>query len=187
MSVRTTRGTVRRRTVAAASGLAALALVLGACGEEGSAEDAVGSATSAVGSAAAEATSAVGSAVNSATADRGTSESPAPGDGGDEGGEGGEESGGESTGNPDQDFLRDIRAVGVDAADEQGYLTRGRDACTSLDGGKGYTDVLGEYNSAHSEAPITEGPVVVAAAVKNLCSQHLPQIGGDGGEQGGEG
>ena len=180
MPTQPTRTPAHRRTVAAASGLAALALVLGACGEEGSAEDAVGSATSAVGSAAAEATSAVGSAVDDATADDGTSESPAPGEGDDEGGD-------ESTGNPDQDYLRDIRAVGVDAADEQDYLTRGRDACASLDGGKGYTDVLGEYNAAHGDAPVTEGPVVVAAAVKNLCSQHLPQIGGDGGEQGGEG
>ena len=39
----------RSRTLAAASGLAALALVLGACGEEGEAEQAVGEATSAVG------------------------------------------------------------------------------------------------------------------------------------------
>lgn len=168
-----TRHPARRRTTVAAAGLAALALVLGACGEEGTAEDAVGEATSAVGSVAAEATSAVGDATD--------------GDGNGDGGDGetttaenpdaGRDGGAED---PDQEFLGDIRAVGVDPEDEQDYLTRGRDACTSLDDGKGYMDVLGEYNDAHPDAPVTEAPIVVAAAVKAFCSQHLPQLGQDG-------
>ncbi|OAV76835.1 DUF732 domain-containing protein [Dietzia sp. 111N12-1] len=169
----------RSRTLAAASGLAALALVLGACGEEGEAEQAVGEATSAVGSVAAEATSAVGDAMN---------------DGG-EGGEGGattgngpqpegsEEGGGESP-NPDEEFLNDIQRVGVDTPDEQDYITRGRDACASFDEGTGYIDVLQMYNDAHPDAPVIEAPAVVTAAVKAYCSQHLPLVG-DGGENGG--
>lgn len=166
----------RSRTLAAASGLAALALVLGACGEEGEAEQAVGEATSAVGSVAAEATSAVGDAMN----DRGeggatTGNGPQP--------EGSEESGGESP-NPDEEFLNDIRRVGVDTPDEQDYITRGRDACTSFDKGTGYVDVLRMYNDAHPDAPVTEAPAVVTAAVKAYCSQHLPLVG-DGGENGG--
>ena len=39
MTVHAARAHTRRRTTAALSGLAALALVLGACGEEGTAED----------------------------------------------------------------------------------------------------------------------------------------------------
>lgn len=172
----------RRRTVAAASGLAALALVLGACGEEGTAEDAVGDATSAVGSAAAEATSAVGDATDdNGSGDEGatTGEQPAPEDGGENEGD---------AQNPDEQFLDEIRTVGVDAEDEQGYLTRGRDACASLDGDMGYIDVIRQYNDTHTEAPATEAPVVVAAAVRAFCPQHLPQIGQDeGGDQGGQG
>ncbi|MEB8327066.1 DUF732 domain-containing protein [Dietzia kunjamensis] len=179
MAVTPRSARTRPRTLAAASGLAALALVLGACGEEGEAEQAVGEATSAVGSVAAEATSAVGDAMN---------------DGG-EGGEGGattgngpqpegsEEGGGESP-NPDEEFLNDIRRVGVDTPDEQDYITRGRDACTSFDEGTGYVDVLRMYNDAHPDAPVTEAPAVVTAAVKAYCSQHLPLVG-DGGENGG--
>ena len=175
---RTTRRSVRSvrsgrsRTVAAASGLAVLALVLGACGEEGTAEDAVGAATSAVGSVAAEATSAVGDATGDAR------------DG--SGAETGDQAQPEGGGNPDEEFLNDIRRVGVDARDEQDYLTRGRDACASLDGGAGYLDVTRQYSDAHPDAPVTEAPVVVAAAIKALCSQHTPQLGQDeGAEQGG--
>ena len=191
MSARTTSVRIRRRahrrahhrtplrgtTTAAAAGLAALALVLGACGEEGTAEEVVGTATSAAGSVAAEATSAVGDAAGGDGSGEGgsgeggsgeggspTGEEPAPG----EGGEGG---------NPDEEFLNDLRRVGVDVPDEQDYLTRGRDACASLDGGTGYTDVLRQYGDAHPDAPTTEAPAVVGAAVKALCSQHLPQIG----------
>ncbi|MBB1027367.1 DUF732 domain-containing protein, partial [Dietzia sp. DQ11-38-2] len=40
---------VRRRGIVAASGFAVLVLALGGCGEEGTAEEAVGEATSAVG------------------------------------------------------------------------------------------------------------------------------------------
>lgn len=165
-----TRHPARRRTTVAAAGLAALALVLGACGEEGTAEDAVGEATSAVGSVAAEATSAVGDATEGGDSGDGettTAENP------DAGRDGGAE-------DPDQEFLGDIRAVGVDPEDEQDYLTRGRDACASLDEGTGYLDVLGRYNDAHPDAPVTEAPIVVAAAVKAFCSQHLPQLGQDG-------
>ncbi|UVE93699.1 DUF732 domain-containing protein [Dietzia sp. B32] len=165
----------RSRALAAASGLAALALTLGACGEEGSAEQAVGEATSAVGSVAAEATSAVGDATNNdgeggegAT----TGNGPRP--------EASEEGRSESP-NPDEEFLNDIRRVGVDVPDEQDYLTRGRDACASLDGGTGYVDVLRQYNDAHPDAPVTEAPAVVTAAVKALCSQHLPLVGEDAG------
>ena len=179
MTVTPRSARTRSRTLAAVSGLAALALALGACGEEGEAEQAVGEATSAVGSVAAEATSAVGDAMN---------------DGG-EGGEGGattgngpqpegsEEGGGESA-NPDEEFLNDIQRVGVDTPDEQDYITRGRDACASFDEGTGYIDVLQMYNDAHPDAPVTEAPAVVTAAVKAYCSQHLPLVG-DGGENGG--
>jgi hypothetical protein len=155
----------RRRAVATASGFAALALVLGACGEEGTAEDAVGDATSAVGSVAADATSAVG--------DEAAQDDESGGNGDD-------------ARNPDEQFLSEIRTVGVDAPDEQDYLTRGRDACASLDGDMGYTDVIGQYNDAHSDAPVTEAPVVLAAAVRAFCPQHLPLVGQDeGGNQGG--
>ena len=159
----------RSRSLSVASGFAALVLALTACGEEGSAEKVVVEATSAVGSVAAEATSAVGDAT--ADDDKGgtgtaTGEQPAP------------EGDGESA-NPDEEFLNDIRRVGVDAQDEQEYLTRGRDACTSLDEGMGFIDVTQQYGDAHPDAPGTEAPVVVTAAVKALCSQHLPQIGPD--------
>ncbi|HMT49632.1 MAG TPA: DUF732 domain-containing protein [Dietzia sp.] len=158
-------GPARRRSVAVAAGLASLTLVLASCGTEGTAEDALGSATSAMGSAAAQASSAAAqatSAVGEATSRVGA--------------------GGDGSLTPDQEFLRDIRAVGVNADDEQDYLTRGRDACASLDGGAGYVDVTRQYNDAHPGAPITEAPVVVAAAVKAFCSQHLPQLGrGEGG------
>lgn len=182
MTVTPRSARTRSRTLAAVSGLAALALALGACGEEGEAEQAVGEATSAVGSVAAEATSAVGDAMNDG------------GEGG-EGGEGGattgngpqpegsEEGGGESP-NPDEEFLNDIQRVGVDTPDEQDYITRGRDACASFDEGTGYIDVLQMYNDAHPDAPVTEAPAVVTAAVKAYCSQHLPLVG-DGGENGG--
>lgn len=179
MTVTPRSARTRSRTLAAASGLAAVALALGACGEEGEAEQAVGEATSAVGSVAAEATSAVGDAIN---------------DGG-EGGEGGattgngpqpegSEEGGSESPNPDEEFLNDIQRVGVDTPDEQDYITRGRDACASLDEGTGFVDVLQMYNDAHPDAPVTEAPAVVTAAVKAYCSQHLPLVG-DGGENGG--
>lgn len=175
MAEHTIRGLHLRRARAAASGLAALALALGACGEEGTAEKVVGGATSAVGSVATQATSAVGDATNGEGEGAGatTGEQPAPDGGGENGG--GEN--GTRSQNPDEEFLGDIRRVGVDAQDEQGYLTRGRDACASLDGGMGYVDVLKQYNDAHSDAPVTEAPVVVASAIKAFCSQHLPQIG----------
>lgn len=172
ITIRSARS-ARSRTVAAASGLATLALVLGACGEEGAAEDAVGGATSAVGSVAAEATSAVGDATgddDDGSAGATTGDQPAP--------DQSEESDGEST-NPDAEFLNDIRRVGVDVPDEQDYLTRGRDACASLDEGMGFIDVTRQYGDAHPDAPATEGPVVVTAAVKAFCSQHLPQVGQD--------
>ena len=169
----------RGHTVVAASGLAALALVLAACGEEGTAERAVGEATSAAGSVAAEATSAVGEAMN----DDGEGGSGAPT--GDQPQPEDTTGGGDGSANPDEEFLDDIRRVGVDAGDEQDYLARGRDACASLDEGVGYVDVLRRYNDAHPDAPVTEAPVVVAAAVKALCSQHLPQVGEGGGDGGG--
>ncbi len=162
----------RRRAATAAVGLAALALTLGACGEQGTGTEVVGSATSVAGSAAAQATSAAGSAAARATS--------AAGDG-----TGGEQPAGEGSGagNPEEEFLNDLRRVGVEATDQQDYLTRGRDACGSLDGGTGYVDVLKQYGDAHPEAPTTEAPTVVIAAVKALCSQHAPQLGqGDGGE-----
>lgn len=176
MTVTPRSARTRSRTLAAASGLAALALALGACGEEGEAEQAVGEATSAVGSVAAEATSAVGDAVNDGGEGGATTgNGPQP--------EGSEEGGGESP-NPDEEFLNDIQRVGVDTPDEQDYITRGRDACASFDEGTGYIDVLQMYNDAHPDAPVTEAPAVVTAAVKAYCSQHLPLVG-DGGENGG--
>lgn len=172
----------RSRTVAVASGLATLALILGACGEEGSAEDAVGGATSAVGSVAAEATSAVGDATSDDEGGNGatTGEQPAP----ENSEEGSDENSAESQ-NPDEEFLNDIQRVGVDTENEQDYLARGRDACASLDDGMGFVDVTRQYGDAHPDAPATEGPVVVTAAVKAFCSQHLPQVGQD--EEGEEG
>ncbi|MVZ91025.1 DUF732 domain-containing protein [Microbacter sp. ANSKLAB05] len=179
MTVTPRSARTRSRTLAAVSGLAALALALGACGEEGEAEQAVGEATSAVGSVAAEATSAVGDAMNDggegSEGGATTGNGPQP--------EGSEEGGGESP-NPDEEFLNDIQRVGVDTPDEQDYITRGRDACASFDEGTGYIDVLQMYNDAHPDAPVTEAPAVVTAAVKAYCSQHLPLVG-DGGENGG--
>lgn len=176
MTVTPRSARTRSRTLAAVSGLAALALALGACGEEGEAEQAVGEATSAVGSVAAEATSAVGDAMNDGGEGGATTgNGPQP--------EGSEEGGGESP-NPDEEFLNDIQRVGVDTPDEQDYITRGRDACASFDEGTGYIDVLQMYNDAHPDAPVTEAPAVVTAAVKAYCSQHLPLVG-DGGENGG--
>lgn len=174
VTTRSARST-RSRSLAAASGIAALALVLSACGEEGDAEQAVGEATSAVGSVAAEATSAVGDATNDdGEGDTGatTGNGPRPEDS--------EEGAGEDE-NPDEAFLSNIRQLGVDTEDEQDYVTRGRDACTSLDEGVGYTDVLGQYNDAHSEAPVTEAPIVVTAAIEAFCPQHLPLVGDDDG------
>lgn len=176
MTVTPRSARTRSRTLAAVSGLAALALALGACGEEGEAEQAVGEATSAVGSVAAEATSAVGDAMNDGGEGGATTgNGPQP--------EGSEEGGGESP-NPDEEFLNDIQRVGVDTPDEQDYITRGRDACASFDEGTGYIDVLQMYNDAHPDAPVIEAPAVVTAAVKAYCSQHLPLVG-DGGENGG--
>lgn len=170
--------------VLAVSSLAAVALLTAACGESGTAEKAVGGATSAVGSAATQATSAIGDATDGNGKD-GTAED---GTGQDGTGQNSTGQNSEQPQNPDQEFLRDIRRVGVDTPDEQDYLTRGRNACASLDGGTGYIDVLKQYNDAHPEAPVTEGPVVVTAAVKAFCSQHAPQIGqNEGGGQGGEG
>lgn len=167
MSTRTTRGPARRRTAAAVSGFAVLALVTGACGDSGSPEEAVGSATSAVASVAGEATSAVGDATSgddeagsSETRSRETASSEAAPDE-----------------DPDTKFLDGIRAVGVDVPDEQDYITRGRDACASFDAGKSFGDVNGEYNDAHAEAPVTEAPVVIGSAVRSYCSQHLPLVG----------
>ena len=196
VTTRSARST-RSRSLAAASGIAALALVLSACGEEGDAEQAVGEATSAVGSVAAEATSAVGDATNDdGEGDTGatTGNGPRPEDSEEGAGEGdtgattgngprpedSEEGAGEDE-NPDEAFLSNIRQLGVDTEDEQDYVTRGRDACTSLDEGVGYTDVLGQYNDAHSEAPVTEAPIVVTAAIEAFCPQHLPLVGDDDG------
>lgn len=155
----------RRRAGVAASGLAALALALGACGSEDSAEDVVADATSAVASAATEATSAVGSAAAEATSAVGSAVDDADRDGH-----------GDDHAEEDQAYLDEVRAGGVDVRDDEDFVIRGHDACRDLEDGESADVVIAKYYEAHPEAGETEGETVVTAAVNAFCPDYAPAL-----------
>lgn len=166
MTPNTTGTRTRRRAMAAASGLAALALVLSACSNDESAEDAVADATSAVASAATEATSAVGSAAAEATSAVASAADDADRD--DQHDDDHEEK--------DRAFLDEVRAGGVDVRDDDDFLIRGHDACRDLEDGESADVVIGKYYDAHPEAGETEGETVVTAAVNAFCPDYAPAL-----------
>lgn len=161
-----TRNTrTRRRAMAAASGFAALALVLSACSNDESAEDAVAEATSAVASVATEATSAVGSAAAEATS---AVASATDGDG--------REDHGDDHAEADRAYLDEVRAGGVDVRDDEDFIIRGHDACRDLEDGESADVVITKYYEAHPEAGETEGETVVTAAVNAFCPDYAPAL-----------
>lgn len=166
MTPNTTGTRTRRRAMAAASGLAALALVLSACSNDESAEDAVADATSAVASAATEATSAVGSAAAEATSAVASAADDADRDDQHEG----------DHEDKDRAFLDEVRAGGVDVRDDDDFLIRGHDACRDLEDGESADVVIGKYYDAHPEAGETEGETVVTAAVNAFCPDYAPAL-----------
>lgn len=139
----------RRRAMAAASGFAALALALSACGGDDSTDDAVADATSAVASAATEATSAVGSAASEATS---------------------------AVADADRAYLDEIRAGGVDVHDDADFIIRGHDACRDLEDGESADVVITKYYEVHSQAPENEGETVLTAAVNAFCPDYAPAL-----------
>ena len=139
----------RRRAMAAASGFAALALALSACGGDDSADDAVADATSAVASAATEATSAVGSAASEATS---------------------------AVADADRAYLDEIRAGGVEVHDDADFIIRGHDACRDLEDGESADVVITKYYEVHSQAPENEGETVLTAAVNAFCPDYAPAL-----------
>lgn len=169
MTPNTTGPRTRRRAMAAASGLAALALVLSACSNDESAEDAVADATSAVASAATEATSAVGSAAAEATSAVASAADDADRDDRDDQHEGDHE-------DKDRAFLDEVRAGGVDVRDDDDFLIRGHDACRDLEDGESADVVIGKYYDAHPEAGENEGETVVTAAVNAFCPDYAPAL-----------
>ena len=169
MTPNTTGTRTRRRAMAAASGLAALALVLSACSNDESAEDTVADATSAVASAATEVTSAVGSAAAEATSAVASAADDADRDDRDDQHEGDHE-------DKDRAFLDEVRAGGVDVRDDDDFLIRGHDACRDLEDGESADVVIGKYYDAHPEAGETEGETVVTAAVNAFCPDYAPAL-----------
>ena len=160
----------RRRAMAAASGFAALALALSACGGDDSADDAVADATSAVASAATEATSAVGSAAaeaTSAVADdhHRDDHRDDPRDDHDDGHT-----------DADRAYLDEIRAGGVDVHDDADFIIRGHDACRDLEDGESADVVITKYYEVHSQAPENEGETVLTAAVNAFCPDYAPAL-----------
>ena len=139
----------RRRAMAAASGFAALALALSACGGDDSTDDAVADATSAVASAATEATSAVGSAASEATS---------------------------AVADADRAYLDEIRAGGVEVHDDADFIIRGHDACRDLEDGESADVVITKYYEVHSQAPENEGETVLTAAVNAFCPDYAPAL-----------
>ena len=139
----------RRRAMAAASGFAALALALSACGGDDSTDDAVADATSAVASAATEATSAVGSAASEATS---------------------------AVADADRAYLDEIRAGGVDVHDDADFIIRGHDACRDLEDGESADVVITKYYEVHSQAPENEGETVLTAAINAFCPDYAPAL-----------
>ena len=152
----------RRRAMAAASGFAALALALSACGGDDSADDAVADATSAVASAATEATSAVGSAASEATSAVADDHHRDDHDDGHT--------------DADRAYLDEIRAGGVDVHDDADFIIRGHDACRDLEDGESADVVITKYYEVHSQAPENEGETVLTAAVNAFCPDYAPAL-----------
>lgn len=163
MAAHTPGNRTRRRAMAAASGLAALALVLSACGGNSDTDDAVASATSAVASAADDATSAVASVAADATSAVGsaTSEAKAHDD--------------EHT-DKDDAFLNEVRAGGVTVHDDADFIVRGHDICSGLESGESADAVIEHYYNAHPDATDTEGDTVVTAAINAFCPDYAPTL-----------
>ena len=141
----------RRRAMAAASGFAALALALSACGGDDSTDDAVADATSAVASAATEATSAVADDHHRDDHDDGHTDA-------------------------DRAYLDEIRAGGVDVHDDADFIIRGHDACRDLEDGESADVVITKYYEVHSQAPENEGETVLTAAVNAFCPDYAPAL-----------
>ena len=152
----------RRRAMAAASGFAALALALSACGGDDSTDDAVADATSAVASAATEATSAVGSAAAEATSAVADDHHRDDHDDGHT--------------DADRAYLDEIRAGGVDVHDDADFIIRGHDACRDLEDGESADVVITKYYEVHSQAPENEGETVLTAAVNAFCPDYAPAL-----------
>ena len=152
----------RRRAMAAASGFAALALALSACGGDDSTDDAVADATSAVASAATEATSAVGSAAAEATSAVADDHHRDDHDYGHT--------------DADRAYLDEIRAGGVDVHDDADFIIRGHDACRDLEDGESADVVITKYYEVHSQAPENEGETVLTAAVNAFCPDYAPAL-----------
>lgn len=164
----------RRRTLAVAAGMAALALSLSACsGDSDDADAAVDSATSAVASAADEATSAAASAAADAT-----SAVSDVGDHDDHDHEGHDHGDHDDDDHPDADreYLDSLRANGVTVHDDVDFLVRGHDACRDLEDGNSSDEVVAKYYEAHPEAPEDEGATVVEAAVGAFCPDYAPAL-----------
>ena len=164
----------RRRTLAVAAGMAALALSLSACsGDSDDADAAVDSATSAVASAADEATSAAASAAADAT-----SAVSDVGDHDDHDHEGHDHGDHDDDDHPDADreYLDSLRANGVTIHDDVDFLVRGHDACRDLEDGNSSDEVVAKYYEAHPEAPEDEGATVVEAAVGAFCPDYAPAL-----------
>ena len=164
----------RRRTLAVAAGMAALALSLSACsGGSDDADAAVDSATSAVASAADAATSAAASAAADAT-----SAVSDVGDHDDHDHEGHDHGDHDDDDHPDADreYLDSLRANGVTVHDDVDFLVRGHDACRDLEDGNSSDEVVAKYYEAHPEAPEDEGATVVEAAVGAFCPDYAPAL-----------
>ncbi len=164
----------RRRTLAVAAGMAALALSLSACsGDSDDADAAVDSATSAVASAADAATSAAASAAADAT-----SAVSDVGDHDDHDHEGHDHGDHDDDDHPDADreYLDSLRANGVTVHDDVDFLVRGHDACRDLEDGNSSDEVVAKYYEAHPEAPEDEGATVVEAAVGAFCPDYAPAL-----------
>lgn len=155
----------RRRAMAAASGFAALALALSACGGDDSTDDAVADATSAVASAATEATSAVGSAASEATSAVADATDDHHRDDHDD-----------DHADADRAYLDEIRAGGVEVHDDADFIIRGHDACRDLEDGESADVVITKYYEVHSQAPENEGETVLTAAVNAFCPDYAPAL-----------
>lgn len=145
----------RRRTLAVAAGMAALALSLSACsGDSDDADAAVDSATSAV--------SDVGDHDDHDDHDH----------------EGHDHGDHDDDDHPDADseYLDSLRANGVTVHDDVDFLVRGHDACRDLEDGNSSDEVVAKYYEAHPEAPEDEGATVVEAAVGAFCPDYAPAL-----------
>lgn len=155
----------RRRAMAAASGFAALALALSACGGDDSTDDAVADATSAVASAATEATSAVGSAASKATSAVADSTDDHHRD-----------DHRDDHADADRAYLDELRAGGVEVHDDADFIIRGHDACRDLEDGESADVVITKYYEVHWQAPENEGETVLTAAVNAFCPDYAPAL-----------